>query len=113
SGSCASMASSTESLIWSAILSGWPSVTDSEVNRRCPMEVLSDGAKTGRWSHRLGRREQAADVVPDPVREGFLRPGVWSTGRFGVHQGDGVVVRPEHRAGRHVVHHDQVAALAS
>jgi hypothetical protein len=32
-GSCSSMASSTESEIWSAILSGWPSVTDSEVNR--------------------------------------------------------------------------------
>src|SRR6478672_11239707 len=33
-GSCASRASRTESLIWSAILSGWPSVTDSDVKRR-------------------------------------------------------------------------------
>ena len=33
-GSCASMASSTASEIWSQILSGWPSVTDSEVKRR-------------------------------------------------------------------------------
>src|SRR5687768_12194407 len=33
-GSCASIASRIESLIWSAILSGWPSVTDSEVKRR-------------------------------------------------------------------------------
>src|SRR3954453_14472240 len=33
-GSCASIASRMESLIWSAILSGWPSVTDSEVKRR-------------------------------------------------------------------------------
>jgi hypothetical protein len=33
-GSCASRASRMPSLIWSAILSGWPSVTDSEVNRR-------------------------------------------------------------------------------
>src|SRR6185312_15344796 len=32
-GSAASTASSTPSEIWSAILSGWPSVTDSEVNR--------------------------------------------------------------------------------
>ena len=33
-GSCASIASRIASLIWSAILSGWPSVTDSEVKRR-------------------------------------------------------------------------------
>src|SRR5258708_24966034 len=32
-GSCAKMASSTESEIWSETLSGWPSETDSEVNR--------------------------------------------------------------------------------
>ena len=30
--SCCRMASSTASEIWSAILSGWPSETDSEVN---------------------------------------------------------------------------------
>src|SRR3954468_8535023 len=33
-GSFASIASRMESLIWSQILSGWPSVTDSDVNRR-------------------------------------------------------------------------------
>src|SRR3954447_23710905 len=33
SGSSRMTASSTPSEIWSAILSGWPSVTDSEVNR--------------------------------------------------------------------------------
>src|SRR4051795_13462955 len=32
-GSPAITASRTPSLIWSAILSGWPSVTDSDVNR--------------------------------------------------------------------------------
>ena len=32
-GSSVRIASSTESEIWSAILSGWPSVTDSDVNR--------------------------------------------------------------------------------
>src|SRR5512132_4553389 len=31
--SCARMASRTASEIWSAILSGWPSVTDSDVNK--------------------------------------------------------------------------------
>src|SRR5436853_520828 len=34
SGSLARTASSTESEIWSAILSGWPSVTDSEVKEK-------------------------------------------------------------------------------
>src|SRR5213082_2147211 len=34
-GSSRRTASSTPSEIWSAILSGWPSVTDSEVNRYC------------------------------------------------------------------------------
>src|SRR5712671_6656681 len=32
-GSCASIPSSTESETWSQTLSGWPSVTDSEVRR--------------------------------------------------------------------------------
>src|SRR6185436_4003148 len=44
-GSCASSVSSTASEIWSAILSGWPSVTDSEVKRCLPvlaMERLSN-----------------------------------------------------------------------
>ena len=40
-GSCASSASRMPSLIWSAILSGWPSVTDSEVNRRRATVLLS------------------------------------------------------------------------
>src|SRR5436190_2359400 len=31
-GSCSNMPSRTASLIWSHILSGWPSVTDSDVN---------------------------------------------------------------------------------
>ena len=34
-GSWRSRSSRIASLIWSAILSGWPSVTDSDVNRRC------------------------------------------------------------------------------
>jgi hypothetical protein len=33
-GSSARTASRTESEIWSAILSGWPSVTDSDVRKR-------------------------------------------------------------------------------
>lgn len=38
-GSSRSSASRTASLIWSAILSGCPSVTDSEVNRRRDMTL--------------------------------------------------------------------------
>src|SRR5207248_9143475 len=42
-GSLAMMASRTASEIWSAILSGWPSVTDSEVNTwRCAAMCLSE-----------------------------------------------------------------------
>src|SRR5258708_22276296 len=74
-GSLAMMASRTASEIWSAILSGWPSVTDSEVKTwRCAGMCLSDaeldvqasGARRPRQPgigveqaqvHRLGQRE--------------------------------------------------------
>jgi hypothetical protein len=39
SGSSASAASTIASEIWSATLSGWPSVTDSEVNRKPSLMV--------------------------------------------------------------------------
>src|SRR6185503_4586858 len=39
--SCARMASSTASEIWSATLSGWPSDTDSEVNRKLLVDIRS------------------------------------------------------------------------
>src|ERR687886_701578 len=41
-GSSLSSASRIASLIWSAILSGWPSVTDSEVNRRLATGTTPD-----------------------------------------------------------------------
>ena len=50
----ASIASRTESLIWSAILSGCPSVTDSEVNRR-PVTAVD-----APWSVELVSRMVAA-----------------------------------------------------
>src|SRR6476619_3199135 len=43
-GSWASMASRIESEIWSQILSGWPSVTDSDVNRRADTQISSGAA---------------------------------------------------------------------
>src|SRR6185503_5952710 len=53
-GSCARMASRTESEIWSAILSGCPSVTDSDVKRWRPLRLMrvellrAARARTGR-----------------------------------------------------------------
>ncbi len=58
-GSSRMIASSTESEIWSAILSGWPSVTDSDVNRNslsdrfsvelmAPLGIFPRSAKTAR-----------------------------------------------------------------
>src|SRR3954465_5848566 len=46
-GSWASIASRMASLIWSAILSGWPSVTDSDVKRRrgTRFSLVDDGAE--------------------------------------------------------------------
>ena len=63
-GSSASTASSTPSEIWSAILSGWPSVTDSEVNRYSVSEysvmagsdqLQCSGRAGGKWRRRASR----------------------------------------------------------
>src|SRR4051812_35341250 len=48
SGSSLSMASRTASLIWSAILSGCPSVTDSDVNKRRDMGLPGAALGAGR-----------------------------------------------------------------
>src|SRR5258705_7032976 len=45
-GSSRSTASRTPSEIWSATLSGWPSVTDSEVNRYSLSDIWFIGAKS-------------------------------------------------------------------
>ena len=63
-GSSVSSASRIESLIWSAILSGWPSVTDSEVNRRRATVLLL----------RLGRIERVHGRRPSSRRSGRARP---------------------------------------
>ena len=54
--SSARMASSTASEIWSATLSGWPSVTDSDVNR---WRSRTGGSGEGEWN-RIGAPERAA-----------------------------------------------------
>src|SRR5215212_6601064 len=137
-GSWASMASRIESLIWSAILSGWPSVTDSEVKRRRDMSVLPGrwkksaagrsepgpvarypaGTQPWQWPvdavlHRGPRRQQRRDRGPDARGHGVLRAARDLRGRsVGGEDDHGVLRSAEHLPGRHVVHHEQVAPLA-
>src|SRR6059036_1807264 len=99
-GSWVSMASRIASLIWSAILSGWPSVTDSEVKRRRGTRYSLRSA-AGRGGHArvvggpapevtgvhrqvvgaaapggtggsVGRRQEAGHGGPDAGRHGVL-----------------------------------------
>src|SRR5207302_11511135 len=62
SGSLARMASRMASEIWSASLSGWPSVTDSDVN--------SDGTTGGPPSN-LPRRQGRTTACERPQAPGF------------------------------------------
>src|SRR3954454_8507955 len=86
-GSCASIASRIESLIWSAILSGWPSVTDSEVKRRrgTRYSLRSTAERGGRvpgggWllsAQVPGANRHALDLPAAPVQVGsvHVHPG--------------------------------------
>src|ERR1700712_1338009 len=99
-GSCRIISSRTESLIWSAILSGCPSVTDSEVKRRPVTMSAAPGSRSavsceiwrigghdslrdprghapvdGRSVGPVGSGagpEAAGDLVPDGMGEGGL-----------------------------------------
>src|SRR2546430_16620289 len=68
--SAARTASSTESEIWSAILSGWPSVTDSEVKEN---ERFATAAKRTCRGRRLLRRRLASHELLDEVGERLAR----------------------------------------
>src|SRR5215210_2529012 len=67
-GSSAITASRTPSEIWSAILSGWPSVTDSEVNRNSLSErrrvVMRRGSLAATYGGLVRKRD--ALFVPHP-----------------------------------------------
>ena len=64
-GSSASNASSTASEIWSATLSGWPSVTDSEEKRwRCSTVGGGWGMETRRAGDPAGPSELACRTIP-------------------------------------------------
>src|SRR3954452_5429925 len=130
-GSWASIASRIESLIWSAILSGWPSVTDSEVKRRRDMSYSWVGG-TDRWLRGPRARYPAEalrwrgpalrpggsgrprrDRGPDPRRDGVLGPPRDLVGASVRRQHHDGVLRPaEDLARRHVVDDQQVASLA-
>src|SRR6478736_9735941 len=63
-GSCSSIASRMASEIWSQILSGWPSVTDSDVKR--VRSLMREGLLGGKSSLALGPLRAApgaADAV--------------------------------------------------
>src|SRR5512146_182829 len=69
-GSCARTASSTESEIWSAILSGCPSVTDSEVKRKSRSLMMAstlaeDPAGGGRYGRPPPPAPSSADRRDD------------------------------------------------
>src|SRR3954452_9635105 len=137
-GSCVSMASRIESLIWSAILSGWPSVTDSEVKRRrgtryslgTVVRSTSAAERPSRhhatcWGRRpvvlaggmclvLGRaRQLGRDRGPDPRGNGVLAAvrqfGDLPTSGENGHRGLGAA---EDLTAGGVIDDQQVAALA-
>src|SRR5215212_356629 len=87
-GSSRSTASRTPSEIWSAILSGWPSVTDSDVNRYS----LSDS-----WLMGSGRE---APVGTSPAKRDHGRFRARARGRSWLRLGRlRVAVRPARTAG--------------
>src|SRR6478609_7312067 len=112
--------SRTESLIRSAILSGCPSVTDSEVNSR-PATVLSILLWNGRMKRtcrpasgtRVSAGESPGDLVPDDVGERGLGPARDLDGASVGGQDDRLVVgAAEDRSPADVVDDEEVAALA-
>src|SRR5829696_6326571 len=78
-GSCSSIASRIESLIWSAILSGWPSVTDSEVKRRrgTRFSLRSVAARGARVRLVGGPTAEVTGADRQPSR---VCSGVWTCG---------------------------------
>src|SRR5690606_40616194 len=84
-GSCASIASRMESEIWSAILSGWPMDTDSEVKRCFDMRGflwLQQSNKVGASINRFIAmyRYLCSGVGKGAFWGGSGLPGVWIPG---------------------------------
>src|ERR1700733_9719489 len=89
SGSLASTASRTESEIWSATLSGWPSVTDSEVKRKLRAAIararLADALPNGAGQPLLRLQEEDAGRRPAVRRavddQALQRLQIWADRR--------------------------------
>src|SRR3954453_13590082 len=113
SGSWSRSASRTESLIWSAILSGCPSVTDSEVNslRAMSSSPCSGAGRRCRAGVNLPGRAQREGLVPDGMGELVLATGQGSAAPLRGQQGDLAVRSTEDQVGSHRVQHQQVAPL--
>src|SRR3954451_10987271 len=103
-GSCSSSASRMASDTWSAILSGWPSVTDSEVKvQRVMSELLLSALRQPR---RGGVEDGGRDLAL--AAQGHVnRRAVDSDDENFV----GVVLEPG-AGGGHVVGHDEIEVLA-
>src|SRR3954452_14869786 len=109
--SCRIISSRTESLIWSAILSGCPSVTDSEVKRR-PLTCRCSWFGWVMWWRWWSILQPEGHFVPNDVGERRLRPQRYVAPAAVAGQDHGLVVaRPEHGSAAHVVDDEQVAAL--
>src|SRR5689334_2568299 len=77
-GSSARTASRTESEIWSAILSGWPSVTDSDVNVNERLDMAPRLADAEEGAERLlafGARAVREEVAERRQVRGQLHAG--------------------------------------
>src|SRR5438132_6028953 len=68
SGSCASTASRTVSETWSAILSGWPSVTDSDVNRKSRLAMARKASELLRSDPEVEAHDAATLRAPGDDR---------------------------------------------
>src|SRR5687768_17401498 len=121
SGSCRSSSSSTESLIWSAILSGCPSVTDSEVNSLPAMgchPFLSSCAPTalhGRAGPTVPRKLPAGALrecfVPNLMRKRVFASGEWPGCTLRGQQSDLTVRSAKDQIVADLVENQQVAAF--
>src|SRR5947207_6693486 len=120
-GSSLIMESRMASLIWSAILSGWPSVTDSEVKRRRATWALPSlwvTAVSLSWTAVSlavsGRFAQpGGDKIPHHVGQGFLGPARdWRDGPVGAVDDRLVVRRAEPEPVPHRIDDEQVTALS-
>src|SRR6478752_4870333 len=85
-GSSVRIASSTESLIWSAILSGWPSVTLSEVKVQRDIVILRRWVLVSGWGGRSGVDGLVERLVP--IHRGILGLRVLDLGPLDLVGGD-------------------------